>query len=691
MRQGGRAQGRQAQGSGGQQQQQQQGGNAAGAVNQGAGLGIPADPQAAGVGRDLTQETEQDFQNGNVFGGLAIGANGQNGNGGGGNRNGNNQQGGGSVNGNAGSRGLPNTIGGVGAGNAAPNNNGDNPGERNTAGGPSEGFRAPMNAPVGSARLRSDFSTETWVLPTLSKAKRAQMTVKQMAAEMQEASARKTKVKVKDKDKGKGKDNRCRDGTVKVSVDSVEALIEVAETKEVVVIKTTRIGTVAIKVAVIKTMEIETVTIEVETKGAANKELKAQALQALKRNPIPAILHKKCATFFRISPPNKFNPLVDLRVKKSVPARELLLMAQTEVKGMARDKDKGLEATKDRTVVEVKAMGVAATKEGEVRTAKETGGLATRIRMDLEAETTGVVQEGALVAHRTELIKMTTKGVVSSRVAALKREGLVVVGVVETTVEATSAGMMEASTDRVECLVATSVVGKTEAEMEAEETEAEETEEEETEEEEMEVEEMVAISVVGKTEALEARIADSVAKAKAEEEAEEMEEEEMVEEDSAITTTTIVETAVGAVVMEMMVKGAGTVATETETVEAEGVGVEVGLGDGTGEDLETGLTTTITKPPSPPVHAMTFSSLISLIYAIKRRQREIAQRKAREKKEGEAADNQEGQQPEEDPEEIKRKLHELMKDVGRTARNKSKLLRFAFVTLPSESQIKFYQ
>jgi len=174
------------------------------------------------------------------------------------------------------------------------------------------------------------------------------MTVKQMAAEMQEASARKTKAKVKVKVKDKGKGNRCRDETVKASVDSVEALIEVAETKEVVVIKTMRIGTVAIKVAVIKKIEIGTVTIEVETKEATNKELKAQALQALKRNPIPAILHKKSATFFRISPPNKFNPLVDLRVKKSVPARELLLMAQTEAKGMARDKDKGLEATKDR-------------------------------------------------------------------------------------------------------------------------------------------------------------------------------------------------------------------------------------------------------------------------------------------------------------------------------------------------------
>ncbi|PAV79772.1 hypothetical protein WR25_17182 [Diploscapter pachys] len=586
MRQGGRAQGRQAQGNGGQQQQQQ-GGNAAGAVSQGAGLGIPADPQAAGVGRDLTQETEQDFQNGNVFGGLAIGANGQNGNGGGGsNRNGNNQQGGGNVNGNAGSRGLPNTIGGVGAGNAAPNNNGDNPGERNTAGGPSEGFRAPMNAPVGGARLRSDFSTETWVLPTLNKAKQAQMTVKQMAAEMQEASARKTKAKAKAKVKDKGKGNRCRDGTVKASVDSVEALIEAAETKEVVVIKTMRIGTVAIKVAVIKKIEIGTVTIEVETKEATNKELKAQALQALKRNPIPAILHKKSATFFRISPPNKFNPLVDLRVKKSVPARELLLTAQTEAKGMARDKDKGLEATKDRTVVEVRAMGVAAIKEGEVRTVKETGGLATRIRMDLEAETVGVVQEGALMVHRTALIKMMTKGVISSRVVAPKREGLVVVGAAET-VEATSAGMMEASTDRVgseaECLVATSVVDKTEAEeMEAEEMEAEEMEEEETEVEETE-EEMVAISVVDKTEALEARIADSVAKAE-EAAAEEMEEEEMVEEDSAITTTTIVETAVGVVVMEMA-KGAGTVAAEGvgEVLEVPGDLEEIGGKKGANE------------------------------------------------------------------------------------------------------------
>ena len=173
MRQGGRARGRQAQGNGGQQQQQQQQGGNAGVINQGAGLGIPADPQAAGVGRDLTQETEQDFQNGNVFGGLAIGANGQNGNGGGGrgNRNGgNNQQGGGNMNGNAGSRGLPNIVGGVGAGNAALNNNGDNPGERNTAGGPSEGFRAPMNAPVGGARLRSDFSViaqfKTCKIPT---------------------------------------------------------------------------------------------------------------------------------------------------------------------------------------------------------------------------------------------------------------------------------------------------------------------------------------------------------------------------------------------------------------------------------------------------------------------------------------------------------------------------------------------
>ena len=64
-------------------------------------------------------------------------------------------------------------------------------------------------------------------------------------------------------------------------------------------------------------------------------------------------------------------------------------------------------------------MGVAAIKEGEVRTVKETGGLATRIRfefgdqfglisensrMDLEAETVGVVQEGALMAHRSRIL-----------------------------------------------------------------------------------------------------------------------------------------------------------------------------------------------------------------------------------------------------------------------------------------------
>ena len=163
--------------------------------------------------------------------------------------------------------------------------------------------------------------------------------------------------------------------------------------------------------------------------------------------------------------------------------------------------------------------------------------------------------------------------------AVIKTDSEVVKAEAAETVEATSAGMMEASTDRVgseaECLVATSVVDKTEAEeMEAEEMEAEEMEEEETEVEETE-EEMVAISVVDKTEALEARIADSVAKAG--EAAEEMEEEEMVEEDSAITTTTIVETAVGVVVMEMA-KGAGTVAAEGvgEVLEVPGDLEEIG-------------------------------------------------------------------------------------------------------------------
>ena len=168
--------------------------------------------------------------------------------------------------------------------------------------------------------------------------------------QMQEASARKTKVKVKVKVKAKtkAKGNRCRDETVKASVDSVEALIEVAETR-VVLIRTMKIGTVTTEVAVLKTIEIGAATPKVEAKEATNKELKAQALQglqALKRNPIPAILHKKSATFFRISPPSRFNPLVDLRVKKSVPARELPPMAQTEARAMARDK--GLEATRDR-------------------------------------------------------------------------------------------------------------------------------------------------------------------------------------------------------------------------------------------------------------------------------------------------------------------------------------------------------
>ena len=69
-------------------------------------------------------------------------------------------------------------------------------------------------------------------------------------------------------------------------------------------------------------------------------------------------------------------------------------------------------------------MGVVAIKEGEVRTVEEMGGLATMIRfefgdqsglisensrMGLEAETIGVVQEGALMAHRSRTFLCKTR------------------------------------------------------------------------------------------------------------------------------------------------------------------------------------------------------------------------------------------------------------------------------------------